>query len=238
MATQFRESGNITILDIEGNIDINSSELIESIGYLLNSGKINFIFNLENVNMVDYSGLSVLAIAYKNILNHKGKVRFLNVPPQVIELFKMVKLESAFEAYPDEESAIKSFYEESAESAHLRRRFKRLDFHLKVRYWLVGHQKKPKIFEGDVMNISAAGLYIFSKYNFPVNSQLDIELIQRGEVQFLDASARVIWLADKELQPHYYPGMGAAFIHLSSEDEKLIIDFIDKNITHRVEPPA
>ena len=236
MPARFRESGNITILDIEGNVNINSSDIIESVGYLLNSGKSNFIFNLENVNLVDYSGLSVLAIAYKNVLNHKGKARFVHVPAQVTELFKLVKLESVFDTYADEASAIKSFYEESAEMAHLRRRFKRLDMHLKVKYWVIGSQKRPKVFEGEVVNMSAAGLCIFSKYTFPINSQLEIELIHHGETRFLDATARVIWIADKELQPHFYPGMGVAFVHLSQENEKLIIDFIDKNITHRVEP--
>jgi len=236
MPARIRESGNITILDIDGNIDINSSDIIESVGHLLNSGKSNFIFNLENVNLVDYSGLSVLAIAYKNVLNHKGKARFIHVPAQVTELFKMVKLESVFEAYSDEESAIKSFYDVSSELAHLRRRFKRLDMHLKVRYWVVGSQRRPKIFGGEVINMSAAGICIFSKYTFPVNSQLEIELIQRGEVKFLDATARVVWIADKELQPHFYPGMGVTFVNLSRENEKLIIDYIDKNITHRVEP--
>lgn len=237
MATRFRESGNITILDIEGNVDINSSDIIEYVGYLLNSGKFNFIFNLANVNLVDYSGLSVLAIAYKNILNHQGKARFINVPAQVAELFKIVKLESVFETCADEESAIKSFYGDSVELAHLRRRFKRLDINLKIKYWLVGAQKRPKVFGGEVINMSAAGLYIFSKYTFPVNSQLEIELIHRGETKFLSASTRVIWLADKELQPHFYPGMGVAFVHLSAENEKLIIDYIDKNITNRAEPP-
>jgi anti-sigma B factor antagonist len=235
MPARFRESGNITILDIEGTVDINSSDIIESTGYLLNSGKSNFIFNLENVNLVDYSGLSVLAIAYKNILNHKGKARFINVAPQVIELFKMVKLENVFETYADEESAIKSFYDESAELAHLRRRFKRLDMNLKARYWIIGPQKRPKVFEGEVLNVSAAGICIFSKYTFPVNSQLEIELLHRGEIKFLDATVRVVWIADKELQPHYYPGMGVSFVNLSKENEKLIIDFIDKNIIHRAE---
>ncbi|MDD5174312.1 MAG: STAS domain-containing protein [Candidatus Omnitrophota bacterium] len=236
MPARFRESGNITILDIEGNVDINSSDIIESVGYLLNSGKSNFIFNLENVNLVDYSGLSVLAIAYKNILNHKGKARFIHVSAQVIELFKMVKLEGVFETYADEESAIRSFYEESSGMAHLRRRFKRLDMHLKIKYWVVGSQKRPKVFEGEVVNMSAAGLCVFSKYTFPVNSLLEIELIHRGEIIFLNSTAKVIWIADKELQPHFYPGMGIAFVHLSADNEKLIIDFIDKNITHRVEP--
>lgn len=236
MPTRFRESGNVAILDIEGDVDINSSDIIESVGYLLNSGKSNFIFNLRDVNLVDYSGLSVLAIACKNVLNHKGKTRFINVPAQAMELFKMVKLESVFETYTDEEGAIKSFYDENAEPIHLRRRFKRLDMHLKIKYWIVGPQKRPKVFEGEVVNMSAAGLCIFSKYTFPVNSQLEIELIHRGETKFLDATARVIWIADKELQPHFYPGMGVAFVHLSQENEKLIVDFIDKNITHRAEP--
>ncbi|MDD5173703.1 MAG: PilZ domain-containing protein, partial [Candidatus Omnitrophica bacterium] len=84
--------------------------------------------------------------------------------------------------------------------------------------------------------MSAAGLCVFSKYTFPVNSLLEIELIHRGEIIFLNSTAKVIWIADKELQPHFYPGMGIAFVHLSADNEKLIIDFIDKNITHRVEP--
>lgn len=236
MPIRFRDSGNITIIDIEGNIDINSSDIVEMIGYFLNSGKINFIMNLENVNMVDYSGLSVLAIAYKNVLNHKGKMKFLHVEPQVVELFKIVKLEYVFEAYPDEESAIKSFYEEDMASQPLRRKFKRLDINLKVKYWLVGSQRRPKIFEGEVSNISAAGIYIFSKYTFPMNSQLEIELNFPGGIKFLDAAVTVVWLADKELQPHFYPGMGVAFVHLETEKEKAVIDFIDKNITHRAEP--
>lgn len=236
MPIRSRESGTSVILDIEGNIDINSSDIIETIGYFLNSGKLNFILNLENVNLVDYNGLSVLAIAYKNVLNHKGKVRFVSVSPQIIELFRMVKLESVFETYADEEAAIKSFYDNGLAALPLRRKFKRLDINLRIKYWLVGSQKRPKVFEGEILNISAAGMYIFSKYTFPVNSQLEISLILPGEIKFLDASATVIWLADKELQPHFYPGMGAAFVNLTPENEKAVIDFIDKNITRRAEP--
>ena len=235
MPMRFRESGNITIIDIEGNVDINSSDIIETIGYFLNSGKLNFIINFENVNIVDYSGLSVLAIAYKSVINHKGKIKFLHVSPQVTELFKLVKLENVFEAYTDEESAINSFYEEGASSMPLRRRFKRLDISLKVKYWLVGNQRRPKMFGGEILNLSAAGLYIFSKYIFPINSQLEIELDMPGEVKLPDEAVRVIWLADKELQPHFYPGMGVTFSHLTPEKEISIIAFIDKNITHRAD---
>ena len=200
---------------------------------MLNYGKLNFIINLENVNMVDYSGLSVLAIAYRSVLNHKGKIKFLNVPPQVTELFKIVKLENVFEAYSDEQAALNSFYEDTGSSVPLRRRFKRLEINLKVKYWLLGSQRRPKIFEGAIYNLSPAGLYIFSRYTFPVNSQLDIEMSMPGQIKLTDATVRVIWVADKELQPHYYPGMGAAFVNLGLEKERSIVDFIDKNITSR-----
>lgn len=235
MAIRLRETNGINILDIDGKIDINSSDIIETIGWLTNTGKINLILNLENVDIVDYSGLSILAIAYKNVTNHKGKLKFLHVSLPVIELFKVVKLDSVFETYVDEESAVNSFFNEDVANLQLRRKFKRLDIHLSVKYRLVSDQKKPKIFEGKVLNISAAGLYIYSPYTFPINSQLDLEFEMPDSHSSFEGSGRVVWMGDKEIQPHSYPGMGVSFIHLTSEKEKQIVDFIDKNITHRAD---
>lgn len=235
MSIRIREIKDIHIMDIEGKIDINSADIIETVGWLVNTGKINIIFNLENVDMVDYNGLSILAIAYKNITNHKGKLRFLNVPLSVIELFKVVKLENVFEVYTDEEAAVDSFYDQTITGLHLRRKFARLDIHLSVKYRITGGQKKPKAFEGRVLNISAAGLYIYTANTFPMNTLLDLEFSLPNIASALEASGRVSWLADKEIQPHSYPGMGVSFVHLTTEKEQAIIDFIEKNITHRAD---
>ena len=161
MALRMREIKNVTIIDIEGNVDINSSEIVETVGWLINSGKLFIILNLENMDMVDYSGLSVLAIAYKNVINHKGKMKFLRVPLSVVELFRIVRLDSVFEAYQDEETAINSFYDQEIEKLRLRRKFKRIDMHLNVNYKPTDN-KKAKTFNGNVLNISAAGVYILS----------------------------------------------------------------------------
>lgn len=236
MPLRIREVRNITILDIEGEIDINSSEIIETVGWLVNTGKLDIILNLEGVGLVDYSGLSILAIAYKNAINHKGRLKFLHVPLPVIELFKIVRLDSVFDTYVDEDAAIKSFCEEEVEKLRLRRKYKRLDIQLTVRYKILGEQKAPKIFDGKVLNISAAGIYIYSPYTFPMNSLLTLEFSLPNEPSALEADGRVVWLADREIQPHSCPGMGVAFVHLTPEKEKTIIDFIDKNITHRAEP--
>ena len=236
MGIRIREERQVEIRDIDGKIDINSSDLVEMVGWLVNTGKVNIVLNLEGVDMVDYSGLSILAIAYKNVVNHKGKLKFLNVPLSVVELFRVVKLDGVFENYLDEDAAINSFFEEEVDKLHLRRKFKRLSIHLKVRYRLVGGQKHPKVFEGEVLNISAAGLYVYSAYTLPINSLLDLEFSIPGTTETLDATGRVSWLADKEIQPHSYPGMGVSFFHLTSEKEQAIIDFIDKNVSHRAEP--
>lgn len=236
MAVKIREVNGISVLDIDGRVDINSSDIIEAVGWLTNTGKVNIIINLENVDIVDYSGLSVLAIAYKNITNHKGKLKFLNVPLSVIELFKIVKLETVFETYTDEESAISSFYDAEIVKLNLRRRFARLDIHLIVKYKTAGQAKKTKLLEGRVLNMSASGLYIYSQYTLPLNAQIDLEFNLPGGRAPLEAHGKVSWLADKEIQPHFYPGMGVSFIHLTPEKESEIIEFIDKNISHRTDP--
>ena len=46
MGIRVRETGGVTIIDIEGKIDINSSEIIETVGWLTTSGKVNIILNL------------------------------------------------------------------------------------------------------------------------------------------------------------------------------------------------
>jgi len=234
MSTRIREAGGISILDIEGNIDINSSEIIETVGWLVGSGKLNILINLENIGMVDYSGLSILAIAYKNVINHKGALKLVNVPLSVTELLKVAKLDHVFETYPDEKSAISSFFDTEV-LLHLRRKFQRLDIHLKVSYKLLGPDAGAKAFEGTVLNLSAAGIYIHTKNILPLNSLLKMSLTIPGQIKKTTTDGRVIYLADKEIQPHVYPGMGVAFVHLDTKKEKAVIDFIDRNATHRAD---
>jgi len=235
MACRIRDAGSISIVDVEGSIDINSSDIVETVGWLINSGRLKVVFNLENVDMVDYGGLSVIAIAYKNVINHSGKMKFLHVPLPVLELFKVVRLDLVFECYADEAAALGSFIEETEVNRMLlRRRFKRIGIHLKVRYRLDSAQTNPALFEEEVLNISASGIYISTKHTFPINSPLVLELNLPGEgMRPLSVHGRVVWLPDQELQPHSYPGMGVAFDHVSREAEGMIVDFVDKNITHR-----
>ena len=68
MKIQVRTNENISILDISGSIDIDSAEIIEVTCQLLRYKNTDILFNFEEVESIDYNGLSILVIAYKNIL--------------------------------------------------------------------------------------------------------------------------------------------------------------------------
>ena len=66
---------DIAVLTIDGRININSSKLIETVGLILGEGKSRIVIDMRNVDFVDYNGLSVLAITYKNALNNNSMMR-------------------------------------------------------------------------------------------------------------------------------------------------------------------
>jgi anti-anti-sigma factor len=233
MEIRKRFSKNIIVFYITGPIDIDSAALIEETGKLLKEGLSRFLLNFANVSIVDYNGLSILAIAYKNIVNQKGVVKFCEVPSHIKELFKAARLDAVFEIHSDEKSALKNFeLSNKVDKLPLRRRFKRIDTNISVRF-KAGLSSDKALRKGKICNLSGEGLYLYSKETFPVSTELYLE-ISLGKVKSpLSLMGTVIWLADKELQPHAYPGMGISFTDLANEAQSSIVEFIDKNITRR-----
>jgi len=103
-----RRVKTIIFLEISGTLDIDSANFIERIGAVLQNGYRDIICDMKGVNLVDYSGLSALALAYKDVANHKGRMAFINVPQHVARTFNLVCLDRIFEIYPDEEAALKN----------------------------------------------------------------------------------------------------------------------------------
>lgn len=233
MEIRKRFSDNIAIIYITGEIDINSAEIIEKTGELLKEGIKKILCNFTNVGMVDYHGLSLLAIAYKNAVNQRGILKFCNVPPHIKELFNAARLDMTFEIYADEKSALKAFdLSGKIDTLSLRRRFKRIDISIPVKY-KIGLSASAKFLKGKILNLSGEGLYVYTKDTFPVSTQLYMEIRVRREKGPITLMGTVIWLADKELQPHSYPGMGITLAGLDKKAQEQIINFIDKNITTR-----
>ncbi len=235
MNIRIREANDINIIDIEGRIDINSSEIIESVGWLIKSRKKDILLNFDKVDILDYSGISILAIAYKNVMNHKGKMKFCKVPLHIEELFKLVRLDSIFEIYRDEETALKTFHFESpVDKKTLRRRFKRLDAHIEVEFRPREKSTNTKNLwrSGKLLNLSGDGLFLYTKKLLPVGKKIKLKLNLHDKRPF-EAEGLIIWIADKKLQPQSYPGMGIHFRNIRKQDQDRMLAFINKHLIHR-----
>ena len=235
MNIRIRESHNINIVEIEGQIDINSSEIIETVGWLIKNRKTDILLNFDKVDMVDYSGISILAIAYKNVMNNKGKMKFCNVSLHIEELFNIVRLDSIFQIYRDEETALKTFHFESPiDKKPLRRRFKRLDAHIDVEFCLLEKLKNKKVlwYNAKLLNLSGEGLFLYSKKLLPIGKKIKLKIDLHGKKPF-EIEGVVIWLADKSLQPQSYPGMGILFKKIPKQYQDKLLIYINKHLIHR-----
>jgi stage II sporulation protein AA (anti-sigma F factor antagonist) len=230
-----REQNNVVILDLEGSIDINASDFIETVGWALVQRTKNILCNFENVNLIDYVGISLIAVAYKNVLNHKGKMKLCNVPSHVRKLFSIVGMDKVFSYYENEKEAIDSFSEEEVFSQilerHLRRRFKRIPLKTIIEY----KQKfSPKdiYYKGKIINLSAIGMFVIAEKLFSIGEILSVKLHLLPTPGIMDTEAKVVWVADKEIQPLESPAMGLEFYSLSAQKQEQIIEFVEKHLTH------
>ncbi|OQX79166.1 MAG: hypothetical protein B6D56_07695 [Candidatus Omnitrophica bacterium 4484_70.1] len=233
MKIEVKEKEGVAILYLKGNIDINASDLVETIGWILKYKSKNIICNFKEVNLVDYIGISIIAVAYKNVLNHRGKLRICNVPRHLKNLFSIVGLNRVFTYYESEEGALQSLKEEEKIldilSKKLRRRFKRIPFHTTIEY----RQKfspQDNFYKGRVINLSAMGVFIVTRKIFSIGDILLVRIYLKSKpYKILETEAKVVWIADQRIQPYDYPGMGLEFYNIDTQKQQEIVEFVEKH---------
>ena len=240
MKIKLKHVQDVDVLNIEGRININSSKLIEVVGRLLENGSSKIVIDMKDIALVDYNGLSVLAITYKNALNNKCVMKLCGISLDIEELFRIVKLDDVFEIYKDLDEAIESFTHKVVVNKEdslkqWRRRFLRLDIDLPIVYRLAQYSRSDKgdrICSGRMGNLSGAGLFIHSMQLLPPGSEVCLEIMLEKDQDPKEFRGIVMWLADKALQPELYPGMGVAFTGLSPATQERIIEYIEKHATY------
>lgn len=241
MEIRARTKGKILILDLSGKIDVNSSNFVECIGQCIQENYLDILCNLQEVESIDYMGMSVVCIVYKNIINHKGRMKFTNIPAHIKEMFSIVGLDKTIEIYFDEDTALHSFEEdkviEKIQKTQLRRRFKRLPLggikiELKEKY-----DKTAKCLEVDVLDLSALGAYIYGCNKFKIGDEVVLTLKFSPKTDPAKIDAKVVWLSDKEIQQQIHPGMGVQFHNIPADLQEELLSFIDKNLSYSEKHP-
>ena len=231
---RLRQKDSIIIMDLSGSIDVNSANLVEVIGQCLRDGYTDILCNLEDVTSIDYMGISVVVIAYKEAVNNQGRMKFLNIPVHLRGVFVVSGMDRVIDIYATEDLALSSFKEDKAieniKKMQLRRRFKRLPIDLKIelKSKALGSSSCLKV---DILNLSAVGAFIFGCDKFRLGDEVMLKMRLAPNKEELMFEAVVVWVPDKEVQPHEYPGIGVEFCNISAGDQQKLIDFIERNLS-------
>src|SRR5215813_2231014 len=111
MDINVRASGEIVILDLEGNLTIGNAEetLRKRIEELVAGDRKYMLINLANVPMIDSSGTGGLVKSFTHAKNNGGKLKLLKPTRLAQQLLSITGLLSVFEVFDDEAVALASF---------------------------------------------------------------------------------------------------------------------------------
>jgi len=109
---EVRKRETVYILDVNGKIVLGSGdqELVDGVtGLLTVEGAHHILINLHQVPYMDSMGIGTLIRCHKRAAERGSTMKLLNPGKKVYDILHIVKLDSVFECFTDEELAIASF---------------------------------------------------------------------------------------------------------------------------------
>jgi anti-sigma B factor antagonist len=109
-----RQSDNVSLVDVKGRLtSFEAQAFREAIHGLISRGHKNIILNLNGLEYLDSSGIGELVRNYLSVVKKGGAMKVVGLAPKVEEILKVTQLYQVFPEFPDEESALESFPDES-----------------------------------------------------------------------------------------------------------------------------
>lgn len=101
---------NIEVIKISGNYisDLDHKALIEKVDECINNGTHNFVIDMEGINFINSSGLSVLIRVLTKARTKGGEAVLSAIPSKVNELLVMTKLNNVFKSFTTDQEAVAS----------------------------------------------------------------------------------------------------------------------------------
>lgn len=109
---QIREKkvNDVTVLEIDGEIDLNSSpEMRKKFDELMKNNVAKIVINFQNVNYIDSSGLATIIEMLQRLKKIQGELRMSNLPQKIKNLFEITKIDKLFQMFLTEQEALKDF---------------------------------------------------------------------------------------------------------------------------------
>jgi len=86
-----------------------TDDIRDEINRLSGTSNSKIIIDLKGVEYIDSSGFSCLLSAMRTVKNNYGVLKFVNPEPNVMELLKMLHLDTVFMIFDDMDLCIRSF---------------------------------------------------------------------------------------------------------------------------------
>jgi anti-sigma B factor antagonist len=103
------EHASVTLVEVSGRIDsMNANQLGEALSNTIDSGHLNMVLDLANVEYMSSAGLREIVSALKKVRG-KGDVRLAQPSHRVREVLEMAGLDTIFQIYPTQAGAVASY---------------------------------------------------------------------------------------------------------------------------------
>ena len=105
-----RQEGDITVLTLNGRLDLASGAILkENVKKHFANNKTSIHLNFTEIEFVNSSGLGALVSIMKETRILKGRLTFSNLSSFVQELLDITQLSQIFEIYSTEEEALNTY---------------------------------------------------------------------------------------------------------------------------------
>ncbi|MFH1129976.1 MAG: STAS domain-containing protein [Pseudomonadota bacterium] len=105
-----KELDGVVILSLEGRLDaLTANEFRPTIDQLEQDRKLSAIFDLEKLQMIDSSGVGAIVSLFKRLRKIGGDVKIARLTGQPKEIFRLLRLDRAFDIFETVEEAVSRF---------------------------------------------------------------------------------------------------------------------------------
>lgn len=105
-----QERGEITVFSLKGNLDaLTAPSLKKEIEALMAARKIYVVFDLAELELIDSSGVGAIVSLFKRVRTLQGDVKIARLRAQPAEIFKLLRLDRAFDIFETIDQAIARF---------------------------------------------------------------------------------------------------------------------------------
>lgn len=110
---------------------------------------------------------------------------------------------------------------------------KRLHRRLALDVEVKWHRKKDKSAKGKAYlfrtkNFTQHGFFLKTNKKFKMGMKMDMEFTLPTISRPIDVEGQVVWIADKDRNPTFYPGIGVRFMKIDPDEKKELGKFLSK----------